>query len=327
MRQAVPAMRTRRELLGDALAVTAGATAAALTRKGHSMPTSTSPSLLARPIPRTGELIPAIGLGTWQTFDVGAHETERAPLRVVLDAFLAGGGRVIDSSPMYGHAEEVVGDLLAQRPPRGSGGAGRGASAGPFLATKVWTSGRTRGEEQMRTSMRLLRSERLDLLQVHNLVDWPTHLQTLRAWKKQGLVRYVGVTHYHLGAFPELERIIAAEAVDFVQLPYSIATRDAEARLLPAAADHGVAVLVMRPFEEGALFDQVRGKPLPSWASDFDCASWAQFFLKFILSHPAVTCPIPATSKPAHLADNLRAGHGPLPDPHMRKRMIDYLGY
>jgi len=284
--------------------------------------TTMSTSMLARHIPRTGEPLPAIGLGTWQTFDVGDRDSERAPLRQVLDAFLRGGGRVIDSSPMYGRAEEVVGDLLAARAPTA-----QPPSAAPFLATKVWTSGRARGEEQMRASMRLLRAERLDLMQVHNLVDWRTHLETLHAWKKQGLVRYIGVTHYQLGAFPELERIVASEAVDFVQLPYSIATRDAEARLLPAAAEHGVAVLVMRPFEEGALFGRVRGKPLPPWADDFDCGSWAQFFLKFILAHPAVTCPIPATANPAHLADNLRAGHGLLPDPTMRKKMIDYVGF
>jgi aryl-alcohol dehydrogenase-like predicted oxidoreductase len=273
--------------------------------------------MLARPIPRTGETLPAIGLGTWQTFDVPDRESERAPLRQVLEAFFAGGGRVIDSSPMYGRAEQVVGELLSEP---------ASAPRSPFLATKVWTTGKTRGEEQMRASMRLLGAERLDLLQVHNLDDWRTHLETLRAWKKEGLVRYIGVTHYQLGALTELERIVTVEGVDFVQLPYSIATRDAEARLLPAAAHHGVAVLVMRPFEEGALFGRVRGKPLPPWAADFDCASWAQFFLKFILGHPAVTCPIPATANPAHLADNLRAGHGLLPDPGTRKKMIDYVG-
>jgi diketogulonate reductase-like aldo/keto reductase len=271
------------------------------------------PALMTRPIPRTGEAIPAIGLGTWQTFDVDAGAASRAPLREVLDDFLAGGGRVIDSSPMYGRAEGVVGDLLAAR-----------AAGGPrpFLATKVWTSGRAEGEAQMRRSMKLMRAQPLDLLQVHNLVDWRTHLETLRAWKKEGLVRYIGVTHYQLGAFSELERIVTKEAVDFVQLPYSIVTREAEARLLPAAAAAGVAVLVMRPFEEGALFGRVRGKALPPWAGDFDCASWAQLFLKFILAHPAVTCPIPATANRKHLADNLAAGRGRLPDAAARKQMI-----
>jgi diketogulonate reductase-like aldo/keto reductase len=280
--------------------------------------------LNTRQIPHTGEAIPTIGLGTWQTFDVGDAPTERAPLAEVLEAFLGGGGRVIDSSPMYGRAEGVVGDLLAAR-------AGGVASAPhpllfPFLATKVWTRGRAEGAAQMRRSMQLMRTQRMDLMQVHNLVDWRTHLETLRAWKKEGLVRYIGVTHYQLGAFGDLERIATKESIDFVQLPYSIVTRDAEARLLPAAAASGVAVLVMRPFEEGALFTRVRGKPLPPWAADFDCASWAQFFLKFILGHPAVTCPIPATASAKHVADNLGAGRGRLPDAATRKKMIEYLG-
>ena len=174
----------------------------------------------------------------------------------------------------------------------------------------------------MLRSMKLMRARQLDLLQIHNLLDWRTHLGTLRAWKKEGRVRYIGVTHYQLGAFAELERIVAKEGIDFVQLPYSIATRAAEARLLPAAAEAGVAVLVMRPFEEGALFSRVRDKALPPWAVDFDCESWAQFFLKFILGHPAVTCPIPATTNPRHVVDNLAAGRGRLPDEAARKRMI-----
>ena len=288
--------------------------------------------LFTRPIPRTGEAIPAVGLGTWQTFDVGSDagdaSAERAPLADVLEAFLGGGGRVIDSSPMYGRAEGVVGDLLAAR----TGGVGaaphpsRSPFLLPFLATKVWTRGRAEGEAQMRRSMQLMRTQRMDLMQVHNLVDWRTHLETLRAWKKEGLVRYIGVTHYQLGAFGDLERIATKESIDFVQLPYSIVTRDAEERLLPAAAASGVAVLVMRPFEEGALFARVRGKPLPPWAADFDCASWAQFFLKFILGHPAVTCPIPATASAKHLRDNLGAGRGRLPDAATRKKMIEYVG-
>jgi diketogulonate reductase-like aldo/keto reductase len=278
---------------------------------------SANGSIATRAIPHGGgDALPVIGLGTWQTFDVGDGAGARAPLREVLDAFFGAGARVIDSSPMYGRAEGVVGDLLAAR---------AAPSVTPFLATKVWTSGRAAGETQMRRSMKLMRVERLDLLQVHNLLDWRTHLDTLRAWKKQGLVRYIGVTHYQLGAFAELEHIVSKEGVDFVQLPYSMATRDAEARLLPAAAAAGVAVLVMRPFEEGALFAQVRGKSLPTWAADFDCATWAQFFLKFILAHPAVTCPIPATANPRHLADNLAAGRGRLPDAATRKKMIALL--
>ncbi|HQR29281.1 MAG TPA: aldo/keto reductase [Anaeromyxobacteraceae bacterium] len=263
-----------------------------------------------RPVPRTGERLPVVGLGTWQTFDVGSSPADRAPLAEVLRLLLAGGGRVIDSSPMYGRAESVVGDLLSAAPgPR------------PFLATKVWTSGKAAGEAQMRESMRLMRTDRMDLMQVHNLLDWETHLPVLRAWKEQGRIRYLGVTHYATSSFPLLERLLATEALDFVQLPYSIAGREAEKRLLPAAAASGTAVLVMRPFEEGALFSAVRDRPLPGWAAEIGAASWAQVFLKYVLSHPAVTSAIPATRKPAHMADNLAAGSGPLPDERMRRRM------
>lgn len=268
-----------------------------------------------RKIPRSGELLPVIGLGTWQTFDVGSSAGERAPLAEVLARFFAAGGRVIDSSPMYGRAEQVAGDLLAE------------AGGKPFVATKVWTTGKARGIEQMQSSHRKLRTERMDLMQIHNLVDWKTHLETLRAWKSEGKIRYIGVTHYLRSAFDELEQIVKKEQVDFVQLPYSIGQREAEARLLPAARDSGTAVLVMQPFESGSLFERVRGKPLPAFARDFDCESWAQFFLKFILGHPAVTCPIPATSKPKHLADNVRAGFGRLPEePALRRKMIEHLG-
>jgi len=191
----------------------------------------------------------------------------------------------------------------------------------PFLATKVWTTGRAAGEAQVRESMKRLRSDRIDLLQVHNLLDWETHLPMLRAWKEQGRIRYVGVTHYAASAFPLLERMLASERLDFVQLPYSIGARDAEKRLLPAAAENGTAVLVMRPFEEGALFAAVRGKPLPTWAEEIGATSWAQVFLKFVVSHPAVTAALPATSRPDHLADNLAAGAGPMPDDRLRRRM------
>jgi diketogulonate reductase-like aldo/keto reductase len=272
--------------------------------------------MLTRKIPRSGEALPVIGLGTWQTFDVGDTAAERAPLSEVLAAFLAAGGRLIDCSPMYGRAESVVGDLLTGLGPRAA------ATQRPFLATKVWTTGRQRGEEQMRTSMARMQREPMDLMQIHNLQDWRTHLATLRAWKAAGRVRYIGVTHYDLGSFGELEQIIKTEAVDFVQLPYSIGVRKAEERLLPAAAEHATAVVVMRPFEAGSLFQDVRGKPLPGFAAELGCTSWAQIFLKFILGHPAVTCPIPATSNPHHLADNIQAGQGPLPDQAMRRRII-----
>jgi aryl-alcohol dehydrogenase-like predicted oxidoreductase len=252
-----------------------------------------------------------IGLGTWSTFDVGPDEAARAPRREVLRSFLAAGGRVIDSSPMYGRSEEVTGDLLADLP-----GAPR-----PFLATKIWTRGRAEGEAQAKESMRRMRTDRLDLLQIHNLLDWQVHLPTLRAMKAAGTIRYLGVTHYAVSSFDELERILRREKVDFVQLPYSAATREAEARLLPAAAETGTAVLVMRPFEEGDLFGAVKGRALPSWAKDLACTSWSQVFLKFIISHPAVTAALPATANPRHLADNVGAGSGPMPDAALRKRM------
>jgi aryl-alcohol dehydrogenase-like predicted oxidoreductase len=267
--------------------------------------------MMTRKVPRTGEALPAVGLGTWQTFDVGASEAERAPCLEVLRAFLAAGGRAIDSSPMYGRAEAVTGELLAALPraPR------------PFLATKVWTRGREAGEAQIRESMRRLRSDQLDLLQIHNLLDWEVHLPTLRALKARGAIRYVGITHYARSAFDEMEAILRKEKVDFVQLPYSAGSRDAEARLLPAAAETGTAVLVMRPFEEGELFRAVKGRPLPPWAADLGAASWAEVFLKFILSHPAVTAVLPATANPRHLAENVAAGRGPMPDAALRARM------
>jgi aryl-alcohol dehydrogenase-like predicted oxidoreductase len=272
--------------------------------------------MLTRPIPSTGEALPVIGLGTWQTFDVGPSPGERKDPKEVLKRFLASGARVIDSSPMYGRAETVVGDLLREL----------GEERMPFLATKVWTSGREAGVEQMRDSLRKMGHGKLDLMQVHNLVDVRTHLPTLREWKASGRIRYLGVTHYQLGAFDALEKLIREESLDFVQLPYSIARRKAEERLLPAAAEHGTAVLVMQPFETGELFRKVKGQTLPPWAADFDCGSWAEFFLKYILGHPAVTCPIPATSNPRHLEDNLRAGTGRLPDAKTRARMVELLG-
>jgi diketogulonate reductase-like aldo/keto reductase len=267
------------------------------------------PMMMTRKIPRTGEALPVIGLGTYATFDVA----DAKPLVEVMRAFLAAGGRVVDSSPMYGRSEGVVGEVLGAlgRPPT-------------FLATKVWTTGKQAGIEQMTRSEKLL-GARVDLMQIHNLVDWRTQLATLREWKAAGRIRYIGVTHYQRSAFDELESLIKTERLDFVQLPYSLASRDAEERLLPAAADNQTAVLVMRPFEDGALFERVKGRPLPPWAAEIDCTSWAQLFLKFILAHPAVTCPIPATANPKHLADNVSAGVGRLPDAEQRKRLVALL--
>jgi diketogulonate reductase-like aldo/keto reductase len=251
-----------------------------------------------------------IGLGTWQTFDVGGGAA-REPLRQVLRRFVELGGRLVDSSPMYGQAESVVGELASELALRDK----------LFVATKVWTSGREAGLAQMEESLRRLRGARLDLMQVHNLVDWRTHLRTLTDWKRAGRVRYIGVTHYTAGAYGELEQVIKSEPLDFVQLNYSVVEREAERRLLPLAAERGLAVLVNRPFAEGALFRRVRGQTLPSWAPEAGCHSWAQLFLKWIVAHPAVTCVIPATSRPEHLEDNMQAGVGRLPDAALRNRI------
>jgi len=269
---------------------------------------------LARRIPKTGEAIPAVGLGTWQVFDVASDAKEKAQARETLKVFVELGGRVIDSSPMYGSSESVTGELAAAL----------GLKARLFVATKVWTSGRQAGIRQMEDSMRKLRVERLDLMQVHNLVDAPTHLATLLDWKNAGRVRYLGVTHYHAGAHADLEKIIRPGDIDFVQVNYSLAEPEADRRLLAAAADSRTAVIVNRPFAEGAMFRRVRDKPLPAWAEEIGCTSWAQFFLKWILGHPAVTCAIPGTRNPKHVADNLGAASGPLPDEAMRRRMSVY---
>ena len=276
----------------------------------------TPPSvMLKRAIPRSGEMLPVIGLGTYIVFDVAPTASEAAELKQVLKIFVAGGGRLVDSSPMYGLAEGTVGTLAAEL----------GLRESLFLATKVWISGRQAGVDQMRASLRLLRTQRLDLMQVHNLLDVATHLKTLRELKQSGAIRYLGITHYHSGAYRELEKLLQTRDYDFVQLNYSLAERDAEQRLLGVAADSGTAVIVNRPFAHGQLFGAVQGKPLPAWAADFDCASWAQFFLKYVLSQPAVTCVIPGTGKARHMRDNVAAGSGRMPDAAMRSRMVEHL--
>jgi len=269
---------------------------------------------LARRVPKTGEAIPAVGLGTWQVFDVASDAKEKAQAEETLKAFVELGGRVIDSSPMYGSSESVTGELAAAL----------GVKGKLFVATKVWTSGRQAGIRQMEDSMRKLRVGRLDLMQVHNLVDASTHLATLREWKNAGRVRYLGVTHYHAGAHADLEKIVRPGDIDFVQVNYSLAEPEADRRLLAAAADSRTAVIVNRPFAEGAMFRRVKDKPVPDWAKEIGCASWAQFFLKWILGNPAVTCAIPGTRNPKHVADNLGAASGPLPDEAMRRRMSVY---
>jgi diketogulonate reductase-like aldo/keto reductase len=279
-----------------------------------STPARAAPALLTRPIPSTGEPLPAVGLGTWQAFDVAGDAAAIDEARETLKALAAAGGRVIDSSPMYGSAESVAGQLVQELAIRDR----------VFVATKVWTEGRNAGRAQMDASMKKLRVDRLDLMQVHNLVDTGTHLDTLREWKAAGRVRYVGVTHYHSGAHAALEKIVRAGEVQFVQVNYSLAEPEAERRLLQAAADKGVAVIVNRPFAEGAMFRRVKDKPLPGWAAELGCASWAQFFLKWILGHPAITCAIPGTRNARHLADNLGAARGPVPDAAARRRMAEH---
>ncbi|MFZ6011800.1 MAG: aldo/keto reductase [Bacteroidota bacterium] len=271
--------------------------------------------LLTRKIPSSGEPLPSVGVGTWQTFDVGESDAERNPLREVLKNLVAEGGRVIDSSPMYGRSEDVVGDLAQEL----------NLNQKLFFATKVWTSGAEAGKEQMKNSFRLFRRKTIDLMQVHNLTDWKTHLKTLQKWKEEGRIRYIGLTHYLDSSHETMEKIIRQNPIDFIQINYSVMSRHAESRLFPAAIDQKVAVLINRPFEEGALFNKVKGKQLPEWAVEFDCQSWAQFFLKFILSHPAVTCVIPGTSKLKHLLDNIGAGKGKLPDEKQRQKMISLL--
>ena len=295
----------RREAMGLLAAAATGF------RSVYAAPPSSSggPALHQRPIPSSGEMLPVIGLGTWQTFDVGPGQAERVPLAEVLSAFVALGGRLIDSSPMYGRSEEVAGNLAA----------GFGLRDKLFVATKVWTEGRNAGIRQMEESMRKLRAKPIDLMQVHNLVDVQTHLVTLREWKRQGLVRYIGITHYTASRHDDVARILRSEAVDFVQINYSVGEREAEQRLLPLAQERGVAVIANRPFAGGEVIRRLRGRPLPPWAADIGCSSWAQILLKFVVGHSAVTCAIPATSKLAHLRDNMQAGTGRLPGGKQRE--------
>jgi diketogulonate reductase-like aldo/keto reductase len=270
--------------------------------------------MISRPIPKSGETLPVIGLGTWQTFDVGHDPRALDNLTRVLQLFFDGGGTVIDSSPMYGRAEAVTGELLARMNRRERA----------FLATKAWTSGRAEGVAQMRRSAELLKTGVIDLMQIHNLVDWRTHLATLRTMKEAGQVRYIGITHYTTSAFGDLGAILEREDIDFVQLPYSIDVRQAEKRILALAADRGIAVLANRPVSGGGLFNRIRGITLPPWAAELGCASWAQVFLKYVVSHPAVTCAIPATADPAHLSDDLEAGRAPMLDAAARRRMAEF---
>jgi diketogulonate reductase-like aldo/keto reductase len=265
-------------------------------------------------IPSTGELLPVIGLGTWQTFDVD-NDMAYPALKSVLSEMNSAGGRLIDSSPMYGNAEAVIGDISSGMLSRNDF----------FYATKVWTTGLQEGIRQMETSFSRMKRTAMDLVQIHNLTDWKTHLPQLRRMKEAGKIRYIGITHYTDESHEELEKILMAEQLDFVQFNYSMSSRNAEKRLLNAASDRGVATLINRPLAVGNLFGKVEGKPLPAWAAELDIESWAAYFLKYIIAHPAVTCVIPATGKLAHAIDNLKAGTGILPDEITMRKMVNYL--
>jgi diketogulonate reductase-like aldo/keto reductase len=301
----------RRQMLKN---LAAAMIAFSLPEQGLSM-TDVHEKMHTRLIPATREPLPVVGCGTYRTFDVGATPEQRAPLLEVLKVLFAAGGSVIDTSPMYGAAEHVVGDLLAQTQNRSRA----------FFATKVWTSGKQAGLDQINRSFELLQDRRIDLIQVHNLLDWKVQLSTLRDLKSVGRIRYIGITHYSASAFAEVESVLRSETLDFLQINYAMNDTAVERRILPLAADRGVAVIVNRPFGGGGLLGELRNRPLPSWAQEIDCQSWAQVLLKFVLSHPAVTCAIPGTGRPEHMLDNIGAGVGRMPDTALRARMIDYL--
>jgi len=273
---------------------------------------ATESPVIKKAIPSSGERLSVIGLGTSRTFDVDSDNAAASPLLQVMQAFFDNGGQLIDSSPMYGSAETVTGTLLKQ--------VQKGRRI--FTATKVWTNGKRAGIEQMERSQQRLGVDQIDLMQIHNLVDWQAHIDTLIEWKAEGRIRYIGITTSHGRSHDELEEILQRLPLDFVQFSYNILNRTAEQRLLPLAREKGIATLINRPYQRGSLFRQVKGQPLPAWAADFDCVSWGQFFLKFIAAHPAVTCIIPATSKLKHMVDNMAAGYGRLPDQPTRQRMI-----
>ena len=264
-----------------------------------------------RPIPSTGEALPVVGCGTWRTFDVGDNRQAQAALAEVLRILFDNGGSVIDSSPMYGSSEAVAGTVLT-----GIGGHGRA-----FVATKVWTEGREAGIAQMEESMQRLQQPRIDLMQVHNLLDWRTQLATLREWKARGRIRYLGITHYTSGAFADVEAVMRSETLDFVQINYAADDRTAEERLLPLARERGIGVIVNQPFGGGGLLGKLKGQPVPEWSKEIGCTSWAQLLLKFVLAHPAVTCVIPGTGRPEYMRDNVHAGFGSYPDQSMRQRI------
>ncbi len=306
--------RTKRSLSRRKFLVSLGAVGTA-TQLGRGRALAAPRPVLTGAIPSTGERLPVIGMGSWLTFDVHGDRALRDKRLQVLQAFFDGGGAVVDSSPMYGSSEEVIGYCLSRM----------ATKPALFSATKVWTLFQSRGIRQMEASRRLWGADRFDLMQIHNMLDWEAHLETLIDWKAQGRVRYIGITTSHGRRHDALEKAMAEQPFDFVQFTYNILDRAAERRLLPLAAERGLAVIVNRPFRQGALFDYFERQPLPAWAREFDCANWAQFFLKFIASHPAVTCAIPATTRVDHMRQNMGAAHGRLPDPDLRRRMIRYV--
>lgn len=271
--------------------------------------------MTTRLIPSTNETIPIIGLGTWQTFDVGTAPSQREPLKEVLQILVDHGGSVVDSSPMYGRSQRVVGDLTTEL----------NIKSKIWEATKVWTSGENNGIRQMNESMSLMKANPMDLMQIHNLLDWKTHIKTLRKWKEEGKIRYLGITHYHSGAYDEVERVMKTEPLDFVQINYSLAERESARRILPLAKDKGIAVIANRPYAGGSLFRKTKNQSLPEWAQEFDAHSWGQLFLKFVLSHPAMTCAIPGTARAEHMKDNVQAGFGKIPTETHQRKMIDLI--
>ncbi|MEC9367792.1 MAG: aldo/keto reductase [Pseudomonadota bacterium] len=306
------AQGTRRDFLAGAAAIGIAATTGGAGRAASS---DAQTEIMKREVPSTREALPAIGLGTWITFNIGSDPKLRAARTDVLRGFVDAGGRMVDSSPMYGTSEEVIGHCLKEM----------GGARSLFSATKVWTMFEGFGITQMERSMQLWGLERFDLMQIHNLLDWDTHIRTLKAWKAQGRIRYLGITTSHGRRHDDFARIMRNEPLDFVQFTYNILDREAEKRLLPLAAERGQAVIINRPFRTGDLFDRFDKHPLPEWASEFDASNWAQFLLKFVISHPAVTCAIPATSRLDHLKENMSALHGRLPDAKMRERMVRYV--
>jgi diketogulonate reductase-like aldo/keto reductase len=297
---------SRRRMIGTIAAGVAGAVLGPVAALGQTAP-------LTRPIPSSGEHLPVLGLGSWITFNVGNDPELRHECTAVMRVFFNAGGRLIDSSPMYGSSQEVIGFGLRKL----------GRTGAVFSADKVWTS--SGGSAQIEESRSHWGIPRFDLLQVHNLLAWESHLPTLFAMKAEGRLRYVGITTSEGRRHDELEKIMASQPLDFVQVTYNVLDREVERRILPLAQDRGIAVIINRPFRQGDLIRSIEKQPLPSWAGEFGAAKWAQYLLKFIVSHPAVTCVIPATSQVAHIKENMGAGVGVLPDPAVRRRMIAYV--